>query len=75
MPPRGKQKTTTKESLSKDGDMSRDQRRSPGDAPKLALLSSHHESGAMMQRKSPRHKNDDDVVDGIIHYALKQWKI
>jgi hypothetical protein len=61
MPPRGKQKITTKESPSKDGDTSGEPRRSLDDAPKLALLLSRHESGMMTQRKSPHHKNDDDV--------------
>jgi hypothetical protein len=61
MPPRGKQKIMTKESPSKDGDASGEPRRSPDDAPKLVSSLSHHESGAMTQRKSPCHKNDDDV--------------
>jgi hypothetical protein len=61
MPPRGKPKVTTKESPLKDGDVSGDPRRSPDDTPKLVLSLSHHESGTTTQRKSPRHKNDDDV--------------
>jgi hypothetical protein len=61
MPPRGKQKITTKELLSKDSDVPSEPRRPSDDAPKLVPSSSRRESGATMQRKSPRHKNDDDV--------------
>jgi hypothetical protein len=61
MPPRGKQKITTKESPSKDGDVPREPRRPSDNAPKLAPLSSHRESGATTQRTSPRHKHDDDM--------------
>jgi hypothetical protein len=61
MPPRGNQKITTQESPSKDGDVSGEQRRSPDNAPKLVSSLSCHESGMTMQRKSPHHKNDDDV--------------
>jgi hypothetical protein len=61
MLPRGKQKIMTKESLSKDGDVSGEPKRHSDDAPKLALSLSCCKSGVMMQRKSPRHKHDDDV--------------
>jgi hypothetical protein len=61
MPPRGKQKITTKESPSKDGDTSGEPKRPSDDAPKLVSSSSRRESGATMQRKSPCHKHDDDV--------------
>jgi hypothetical protein len=61
MPPRGKQKITTKESLSKDGDASGEPKRPSDDAPKLVSSSSHHESGTTTQRKSPHHKHDNDV--------------
>jgi hypothetical protein len=61
MPPRGKQKVTTKESPSKDGDAPSEPRRPSDNAPKMAPSSSRHESGATTQRKSPHHKNDDDV--------------
>jgi hypothetical protein len=47
MPPRGKQKIMTKESPLKDGDTSGEQRRSPDDTPKLALLLSCCKSGTM----------------------------
>jgi hypothetical protein len=61
MPPRGKQKITTKESLSKDGDAPREPRRPSDDTPKLAPSLSRRESGATMQRKSPCHEHDDDM--------------
>jgi hypothetical protein len=61
MPPRGKQKITTKESLSKDGDAPSEPRRPSDNTPKLASSSSRHKSGVMTQRKSPRHKHDDDM--------------
>jgi hypothetical protein len=61
MPPRGKQKITTKESLLKDGDASGEPKRPFDDTPKLASSSSRCESGVMTQRKSPHHKHDDDV--------------
>jgi hypothetical protein len=61
MPPRGKQKITTKELPSKDGDTPGEPKRPSDDAPKLASSSSRHKSGMTMQRKSPHHKHDDDV--------------
>jgi hypothetical protein len=51
----------TKESLSKDSNVPSEPRRPSDYAPKMAPSSSHRESGAMMQRKSPHHKNDNDV--------------
>jgi hypothetical protein len=61
MPPKGKQKIMTKESPSKDSDVSGDLRKSPDDTTKLASSLSHCESGVMTQQKSPHHKNDGDV--------------
>jgi hypothetical protein len=61
MPPRGKQKITTKESLLKDGDTSGEPKRPSDNAPKLALSLSRCESSTTTQRKSPPHKHDNDV--------------
>jgi hypothetical protein len=61
MPPRGKQKITTKELPLKDGNAPSEPRRPSDNTPKLVPSSSHRESGAMTQRKSPCHKHDDDV--------------
>jgi hypothetical protein len=61
MPPRGKQKITTRELPSKDGDAPGEPKRPSDDAPKLVSSLSCCESGATTQRKSPHHKHDDDV--------------
>jgi hypothetical protein len=61
MPPKGKQRLVAKSLPLKDGDASGNLGKPPDDATKLALPSSHRESGVMTPKKTQHCRNNDDV--------------